>query len=402
MRPTMPHPHTEICFVIPTRNRPVCLADTMRHLGLLDISSPQGERGPHYEVIVLDNASAEPVIGFPQRLANGIPVRVVRLNKNLGAAARNIAARGTDARWLCMLDDDSYPLSTGFLDAVERCPEDVIAVGAQIVLPDGAHEDGGLPEVFVGCGVLIRRDRFVELGGYDGTFEYYAEEYDFCARAIAAGWRIVHDARFNVCHRKVAMGRDMNRILHLLVRNNGWVIQRYVPDALVETEMSAMLDRYRTIAKRESASTGYDAGRRELSDSLGTQSRDCVHNARQYARFTGRAAVEDYLPNALRSCGAESVELTACGKGEQIISSVIESAGVEIVAPRHDRALRTQVIGTLSPGPIANALATLARPGKVCGGDCEEFGQKVRPLIPPWPGFGIKGTGALSESVPTR
>src|SRR5258706_488360 len=83
---------------------------------------------------------------------------------------------------------------------------------------------------FAGGGVAIRRDAFLDLGGYDPSFGYYAEEYDLAARMLLAGFRIQFDRWFRVEHHKVWLNRSMDTILAHLVRNNGWVAQRYAPD----------------------------------------------------------------------------------------------------------------------------------------------------------------------------
>jgi GT2 family glycosyltransferase len=43
-----------------------------------------------------------------------------------------------------------------------------------------------------GSCMMIRREVYVQIGGLDEALFLFAEEPDFCERAIAAGWRIVH------------------------------------------------------------------------------------------------------------------------------------------------------------------------------------------------------------------
>ena len=82
-------------------------------------------------------ARATDPVDPPRRLANGLPVQLVRLEQNLGAAGRNAGAQVANGPWLIMLDDDSWPLDTGFIAALDGLPEDVAAVGGHIRLPDG-------------------------------------------------------------------------------------------------------------------------------------------------------------------------------------------------------------------------------------------------------------------------
>src|SRR5712671_7093609 len=134
-----------LTYILPTRDRPERLALTLAALGSL-----RGHPENAVEAIVIDNASKFPPTP-PPALANGIPVRTLYRTTNEGAASRNAAAQAADPRsdWLVMLDDDSYPVDTGFIRRLAKAPADVAAVSADIYLPGLARrESGGLPEVF--------------------------------------------------------------------------------------------------------------------------------------------------------------------------------------------------------------------------------------------------------------
>ncbi|MHC5022859.1 MAG: glycosyltransferase family 2 protein [Planctomycetota bacterium] len=171
-----------ISFVLPTRDRPRELRATLAAVAALPANVHDEVGGA--EVIVVENASSTPV-QLPSSLENGMPLRLLRRPDNEGAAARNVAAESARGDWLLMLDDDSAPLDAGHVQVAREAPSDVAAIGAEILLPDGSHEAGGLPEVFIGCGALIRREAFLDVGGYDPSFEFYVEEYDLCARLIS-------------------------------------------------------------------------------------------------------------------------------------------------------------------------------------------------------------------------
>ena len=116
-----------ITYVIPTRNRPEVLANTLWALGAL--RGHAASLGA--EIIVVDNASDHPPkVDGP--LDNGIPVRLIVRTENEGAASRNIAVQEANPRseWIVMLDDDSFPLDTGFLHRLASAPPDVAAVSA--------------------------------------------------------------------------------------------------------------------------------------------------------------------------------------------------------------------------------------------------------------------------------
>ncbi len=294
---------------------------------------------------------------------------VVRRSRNEGAAARNIGAARARGRWLMMLDDDSAPTDTGFVEALEAASPGVAAVCAEIRLPGGRREAGGLPEVFVGCGVAIRRGPFLRLGGYDAAFDYYAEEYDLAARLLLAGWRIDHDHRFRVEHRKVTAGRDLGAILHRLVRNNGWVEQRYAPERVRERAVDHVIARYGAIAEKEGARAGYEAGLAELRATVRRQPRREM-SQRLYERFTGQAAARRHLAGALERLGAARVAVVEPGKHAWVVGRVLAELGAVEAPVGEADAL---IVGTLSPGPMLDAAERLAAGGST-----------RLPILTPW------------------
>jgi GT2 family glycosyltransferase len=341
-----------ISYVVPTRDRPDDLARTLAALGRIPEHEP-GAVEPA-EVIVVDNASRHvPVL--PRTLENGAPVRPVFLDENLGAAARNRGVRHAHRaiRWVVMLDDDSNPADGAFVHALHEAPPDTAVITADIRLPmQGRREDGGLPEVLIGCGAAIRRDVFDRLGGYDPAFEYYAEEYDLAARVLAAGHRIAFEPRFRVDHYKVAGGRDMNRIVARLLRNGCWVMQRYAPESERRSQLRAVRSRCRLIAELENAGEGYRAGLAELRRTIHAQPRR-PHDRHTFDRFTGLWHARDALRRAFDAQPFGTAAVVARGKNAWAVDRALEELGVRCADEAHADAL---VIGTMSPGPMLDAL----------------------------------------------
>lgn len=124
--------------------------------------------------------------------------------KNLGLAnTRNFGAQNARGEWLAFLDDDDVFL----LDKQERqiryleAHPDVKALGggARMVTPDGQDEYwGGHPPcpltlahalrftASMAPGFMIRRDVFLELGGFDASLRYL-EDFEFGIRLLASG-----------------------------------------------------------------------------------------------------------------------------------------------------------------------------------------------------------------------
>ncbi len=347
-----------IAYVLPTRNRPECLARTLDALGALARHDA--------EVIVVDNASLPPAHA-PAQLANGLPVRVLRRPRNEGAAARNEGVRTADAgcEWVVMLDDDSHPVHPGFLRALDEQPDEVAAVCAEILLPSASgtmrHESGGLPEVPIGCAVAYRREAFLaarvgNTAGYDPSFGFYAEEYDLAARLIMSGRRIVFDRRFEVLHEKTAANRSMDAILGRLVRNNSWVMARYAPGAVRSQELCRTIGRYARIAVKERALLGYAGGLARTLYTVHRQAR-MEMNAAEWDRFTGKAACRRALLGAWAEKRFGSAAIVAPGKNEHVVRECLAEMGVELAADQ--READALVIGTLSPGPALDAFEML-------------------------------------------
>jgi GT2 family glycosyltransferase len=342
-----------ISYLLPTRDRHDRLRETLAALALLEPDEHERLGAGGGEVLVIDNASREPV-RVERSLSNGFEVRILRRDVNEGAAARNIGAQEARGEWLVMLDDDSFPIDCGHLEVLSSAADDVAAIGAEILLSNGQREAGGLPEVIIGCGAAIRRDAFLAVGGYDPTFDYYAEEYDLCAKLIVDGWRIVHDFRFRVRHEKVAAGREMNRILHRLVRNNCWVMQQYAPDDLCQQHLLETISRYGQIALKESAAAGFAVGVAEVLAKARSSSHGPMSRA-LFDRFTGVAHVREALCQQLRS--GMHVAIVDRGKNARVIEQVLNEIGIVMVEPENAEAL---IIGSLSPGPMLDAFERLA------------------------------------------
>ena len=359
-----------ISLVVPTRNRPERLQQTLDRIGRLTVREP-------FEVVIVDNASDTPARA-PSALANGTVCRVIRLDHNAGAAARNVAveASSPEADWIVMLDDDSHPVESvepfaSTLDRLREQPDSVAAVMADIHLPRlGRRESGGLPEVFIGCGVAIRRRAFLAVGGYDASFGYYVEEYDLAARFLQRGWSVAFEPAFCVHHHKIDTGRDMDLILHRLIRNNGWVMQRYAPEAVRRQMCREQRRRYRDIAERERAVAGFASGLAELRRTIRSQRREPMPE-RVWDRFTGLTHAREALERVWQERPFASAAIVEPGKNAWAVTrAMTELAGRRGVLLTTADSAEVVIIGTMSPGPMLDA--------------AERWRQQGRRVVAPW------------------
>ncbi len=196
---------------------------------LIDSRTPQ----VRFDVTVVDNASND---GSADAIAEHFPeVRLLRLTENVGwGRGVNRGAVACDGEYLLLLNPDTVPVGQVVADLftfAEQRPDHGIYTG-RTLLADGT-DDGyscwGLPSLWSqftfatglstafprhhwanpeglprydrrstrevpavsGCLLLIRRELFCQLGGFDPQFFLYSDDIDLCARAVALGARPV-------------------------------------------------------------------------------------------------------------------------------------------------------------------------------------------------------------------
>jgi O-antigen biosynthesis protein len=181
-----------------------------------------------FELVIVDNASDGETQALFDRLHN---VHVQRNDRNLGfGAACTIGARLARAPYVCFLNNDTI-VTPGWLQALvatlEREP-DCGAVGSRLIHPDGKLQEAGgtiwqdgsgwgygrgldptAPEVSYrrevdycsAASLLVRRELFLELGGFDERYApAYYEDTDLCLGIWASGSRVVYEPRSTVFH----------------------------------------------------------------------------------------------------------------------------------------------------------------------------------------------------------
>jgi GT2 family glycosyltransferase len=194
--------------------------------------------GPSFETVVVDNASRD---GSWDEAEGRENVRLIRNRANVGfGRACNQGAAGSQARYVAFLNFDSVP-EPGWLAelvAVADANPDAPAVQGLILVDPGeevmsagnrAHYLGfswapigtgpvhDVPyEIPTGCGaaLLVRRDRFEDVGGFwDGLFLYH-EDFDLCWRLRLRGGRVLL-APSAVSHHLYEFARNPTKHFHM-------------------------------------------------------------------------------------------------------------------------------------------------------------------------------------------
>lgn len=190
---------SRVTVVVASRNRRDLLLETLpRHLELPERPS----------VVLVDDASTD---GTADAVAETLPdVDVVRLERNLGAVARNIGTQRAATPYVAFCDDDSW-FSPGSLsraaDVLDATPQlavlnarilvgpqekldPVCAEMAESPLPAVAGQPGHPLLSFVACGVVVRRDAFLSVGGFSPLLRFSGEEELLGWDLAAAGWTL--------------------------------------------------------------------------------------------------------------------------------------------------------------------------------------------------------------------
>jgi GT2 family glycosyltransferase len=217
-----------LSYVIVTRNRQDSLLKT---LGILE----QNTRLPRYawEAVVVDNASDDGSAEAVRREFRD--ATVIRLDENEGMPGRNHGFKVAKGRYVCLIDDDSYPIGEAIPDALHHLDRhaDTAAVVARVVNPGGTVEAPAMPCVLLGGASVIRKSVLDKLGGFSPEFFRQAEEYDLSFRFLAAGLRIERFEDVEFLHEKVPTGGRSSALVHRMdLRNNLIVAERFLPKGL--------------------------------------------------------------------------------------------------------------------------------------------------------------------------
>ena len=216
---------------------------------------------PVDEVIVVANGP-DPDVG-----SRNLELRVIRPGKNLGIVGRNVAAKEARGEFLLMLDDDSYPLPGAIetlVDALRNDPRLGVAAGfvRDVDLEQGTEKErgsttfdwwlgGGRSEAEPGAGMpafffaegasIVRREAFLEVGGFFEPYFNAGAGLDIATVLIANGWDVRYFPSAPFVHLKSEVGRDKSAMLRHRVRNQLWYFYRHFPAGVAARRIPAYL-----------------------------------------------------------------------------------------------------------------------------------------------------------------
>jgi GT2 family glycosyltransferase len=191
-------------------------------------------------VILVDNDSSD---GTADAVEEPYPtVDVVRLERNLGAAARTIGVERTRTPYVAFSDDDSW-WTAGALeraaDILDRVPGVGVLAARVLVGRDDrldpvcrAMRNSPLGEVpgagprvlgFVACGAVVRRSAYLQVGGFHPRYGVGGEEALLALDLAERGWDCAYTDDV-VAHHHPSPVRDRSARRVREVRNDMWTL----------------------------------------------------------------------------------------------------------------------------------------------------------------------------------
>ncbi|HXG49186.1 MAG TPA: glycosyltransferase, partial [Methylomirabilota bacterium] len=222
-----------VSIVIPTFNN---LPLTRQCLGSLY----RNAAGPTHEIIVVDNASTDGSVEWLKAEHAAARLRAVFNSRNVGfARACNQGALEARGRFVLFLNNDTE-VTPGWLESLVKTAAEpgVGVVGARLLYPDGKIQHAGVEfingvpdhpfrraaaeapavcqrrdlDMVTGACLLMPRELFVALAGFDEVYQNGVEDVDLCLRVRMGGYRVVYEPGCVVTHHE---GQSKGRFDHV-------------------------------------------------------------------------------------------------------------------------------------------------------------------------------------------
>lgn len=221
---------SRVTVVVMTRNRVAELLTVLDRL----VRLPEAP-----SIMVVDNGSSD---GTADAVMSRFPsIDVVRFRRNLGVEARNAAVRLATTPYVAFNDDDSWWAPGSLGEAVslfDHHPalgaiaahvrvepsgkEDPVSVEMEASPLTGAADVPGTPVLgFLACAVALRREAFLQVGGFERRFHFGGEEQLLATDLAAAGWELRYQPHVAV-HHQPSQQRDRRWRQRRDLRNSLW------------------------------------------------------------------------------------------------------------------------------------------------------------------------------------
>ena len=206
----------KVSIIIPTRDNKDLLQRCISYIR-------KNTRYKNYEAIIIDNNSTKKeTLDYLRSL----PHTVIKYEGQFNfSKINNLAAKHATGEYLLFLNDDAAPLQPNWLsEMVSICQQDDVgAVGAKLVHGDGTIQHAGIAILPTGAGfhpmqrmdsssagyfgflnvirdcsavtgacLLIKREIFEAVGGFDDNYDLYYGDSDLCLSVRKLGYSVVY------------------------------------------------------------------------------------------------------------------------------------------------------------------------------------------------------------------
>lgn len=225
-------PEPAVSVIVPTRDAPELLAKC------IDSLINRTQYGA-FEVIIVDNGTKDPAaLRVLDRVSRDERVRVIRDERPFNfSALNNLAARQAEGRVLTLLNNDIEVTDGEWLRELvsHAVHPEIGCVGAKLLFPDGTIQHAGVvvglhglaghpyrhmsarhpgyygrlcaphavSAVTAAC-LVVRRDIYEALGGFDEELAVAFNDVDFCLRVKDAGYRNLMVPHVTLVHHESA------------------------------------------------------------------------------------------------------------------------------------------------------------------------------------------------------
>ncbi|MDO8870921.1 MAG: glycosyltransferase [Methanobacteriaceae archaeon] len=207
----------------------------LEHLKRLFKNFKENIQYPHYEIIVVDNASNDDSISFLVELEKFLPIKIIKNIENKSfSAANNEAARVAKGEYILLLNNDIEPtfgwLNQMMFSAMQS--DEIGVIGAKLVYPyspDSVYninksfkiqhsgiafkEESGFIKPYnitkdhifsntdhsdveraalTAAALLVKKDKYLEVGGLDENYNYGYEDVDLCLKLLKVGYKNIY------------------------------------------------------------------------------------------------------------------------------------------------------------------------------------------------------------------
>lgn len=209
-----------------------------------------------FEIIAVDNASTDHSF-VPICESSFVSICVIKNSTNLGfSAANNIGVKTATGKYLFFLNPDTLLIDNSihrFYEFLESAEPDIVACGGLLIRHSGEPDTsfGNFPSLFQafsdigfrrlyrryydrhlsiaqsqayespqpagylsGADIFIRREAFLNAGGFDESFFMYYEDVDLFYRLNKSGYRAVILPDVKIVHHKSVSTRSGERFNH--------------------------------------------------------------------------------------------------------------------------------------------------------------------------------------------